>query len=1049
VSQSAAYVRWPGALAIAVMIAATALLLLPRGDNGAPRIRVLGAGYLRPTPGRLAGEARYRPWKHRSSIEPSDAELLHMLANVAAQSHQPASVLDAAVVDLVRGSIAKAIAGFELASSRPAEQEEALTDLSAAYLARFDAGGDCIDLLRAVQAADRGLHLFPRNEPLRFNRAVALSRLGARTLATREANAINDADERWRAEAAAHVQALNRRTIEEEWRLERPRLDAPAVTAGEVEAVVARLPMNARAFCESELLPLWAVAAERGDSRRADRELRLASMIADALRRTRGEELANDVVASIRRVMTSGTPADRARLFAGLRSFGEGAALYEEQKLSSAERPLREAASALDAIGNPLAQWARFYLAIHEYYGNAASGLATLTALLHAIPADRYPALAGRIEWIAGTAEQVQGHVQSSVGRYERAASYLRRAGGDPAAAFVTVLLAQTYTALGEHRVAWDARLRAFHAVPYAEELRRDIAMWSEAKEALVRQNAVTLARPLVEEEVVAAEKWGRALGIATAYLDRAAYRLEVGDEVSALADLQRAKDAIAHIEAGGLREQMTNIARITEGMVVRYEAPERAATLLRAGLQAQASTGTIFDSITYTTELANAEIRSGHTADGASSLERVIRLMEGVRATVEDPVTRMQAFRQAQPAFNRLIDLRLLAHEDAAAFALAERARSRVVLDMRGGRQGERFASLQDVARAMPADTVLVSFVVLDDRVAAWVIGGGVAHMVTLSRSPGVLEREIVDLRLEMARGASADSIRAASAALYRDLIAPLELYTDAPPKALVIVPDRVLARVPFAVLFDSKKKQYLIEEREVSIAPSATVLLAAGTRHRSQPQTALAAGISRSGVFHGVALPALPYAERDAEEVSRWYPKTTLLVRGTARPENFLNASLHKDVIQFSGHAVVDTESPRRSVLLFVDAADTAFEPLSLGRLLAAGMRDVRLVVLAACRTEDSVADDREGQMGLAGAFIASGADEMLASSFDVDDTAVTPLLRCFHGSYSRSGRAPAAFRAAVLELLRNGSESSKSPAIWGCFSIIRGTMGQGGMQ
>lgn len=977
----------------------------------------------------------------------SDAELTHVLGEVIAEPRRQRSVLDDAVIDLVSGSIDKAIAGFELASSKTRDQQEALTDLSAAYLAQFDARHDCIDLLRAVNAADRGLRLSPGNVELRFNRAIALARLGARTLAARDVNAM-DAEDSWRREAAANVQALDRPTVDEAWQRELPRLDAPAVTAVEVNDAVARMPMSARVFCESQLLPRWAVAAERGERRQAAHDLRLASLIADALRRARHDELASDAVESIRRIMTSGTAVDRRRLFAGLRAFGDGTALYEEQKLSSAERPLRDAVSDLGAVGNPLAYWARFYLAIYEYYGNAAGGFAKLEMLLHGIPIDRYPALTGRIEWIAGTAEQVQGHVQSSMRRYEHSAACLRRVGGDPAAAFVTVLLAQTYTALGEHRAAWNARLQAFHSVPYSEGLRRNIAMWSEAIQALVRQNALTLARPLVEEEVVAAEKWGRGLGIATAYLDRAAYRLEAGEQEAASADLRRAKDAIATMEAGKLRDQMTYVALLTDGLLARRESPERAATLLRAALGAQASTGTIFDSITYTTELANMQIASGDNAGGAASLTNVISLMERVRATVEDPVTRMQAFRQAQPAFDRLIELRMSAGDVAGAFAFIERARSRVVLDMRSGGNGGRFIALRDAERLVPEGTALVSFVVLEHQVAAWIVGSGNARCVTLDAERHSLEREIDALRLEVARDASADAIRAASAPLYRHLIAPLRLSDRV--RSLVIVPDRFLARVPFAILFDDESKQYLIEQREVSLAPSATVLARrASPIHRQLPQTALVIAVSRPGSFRGAEMPGLPGADRDGAEAAAVYSHAIFFRGDEATRGNFLKASLNIDVIHFSGHAVIDAESPRRSVLLFAAKDSPAFEPLSLGEVLDSGLAHVRLVVLAACRTEDSLADDREGQMGLAGAFVAGGADEVFASSFDVADETAAPLMAAFHRAYRESGSASAAFRAAVLSLLRDHSGHSSAPAVWGGFTVIRGTMTDGGVR
>jgi len=143
---------------------------------------------------------------------------------------------------------------------------------------------------------------------------------------------------------------------------------------------------------------------------------------------------------------------------------------------------------------------------------------------------------------------------------------------------------------------------------------------------------------------------------------------------------------------------------------------------------------------------------------------------------------------------------------------------------------------------------------------------------------------------------------------------------------------------------------------------------------------------------------------------------------------------------VIHFAGHAVVDLEAPRRSVLLFANA------PLSLGEVFDTGLGHTRLVVLAACRTQDSLADDREGLLGLAGAFIAAGVPEVVASSLDVDDDSISPVMLAFHRHYRREHSAASAFRSTVLDMLHSNSPALRSPAAWGGFTVIQGSLLKG---
>jgi CHAT domain-containing protein len=103
----------------------------------------------------------------------------------------------------------------------------------------------------------------------------------------------------------------------------------------------------------------------------------------------------------------------------------------------------------------------------------------------------------------------------------------------------------------------------------------------------------------------------------------------------------------------------------------------------------------------------------------------------------------------------------------------------------------------------------------------------------------------------------------------------------------------------------------------------------------------------------------------------------------------------------------------------------------------------------VLSACRAQDSATDDREGLLGLAGAFVAAGVREVVASPVDVEDDLAPPVMAAFHRHYLEHHSAAVAFRRAVLDLLHSAPGSTRSPAAWGGFTVIEGSLENGGRE
>ncbi len=107
---------------------------------------------------------------------------------------------------------------------------------------------------------------------------------------------------------------------------------------------------------------------------------------------------------------------------------------------------------------------------------------------------------------------------------------------------------------------------------------------------------------------------------------------------------------------------------------------------------------------------------------------------------------------------------------------------------------------------------------------------------------------------------------------------------------------------------------------------------------------------------------------------------------------------------------------------------------------------LRGTQLVILSACRSADGLQVDRENLLGLAGAFLSSGVQAVIASLWNADDEATTELMVRFHDAWRGGLSTPQALREAALALLRSGDDRLSSPAEWGSFSSFGAPLWRG---
>ncbi len=102
--------------------------------------------------------------------------------------------------------------------------------------------------------------------------------------------------------------------------------------------------------------------------------------------------------------------------------------------------------------------------AICVYQGSVKATGSAFLELAGEVDEGRYPSLAGRALWMAGTPQMVQGRMESAITFFERMRALLDRGEGPAQAAIADINLAATFETRGEIEKAWSYLLAGIRA---------------------------------------------------------------------------------------------------------------------------------------------------------------------------------------------------------------------------------------------------------------------------------------------------------------------------------------------------------------------------------------------------------------------------------------------------------------------------------------------------------------------------------------------------------------------------------------------------------
>lgn len=310
-----------------------------------------------------------------------------------------------------------------------------------------------------------------------------------------------------------------------------------------------------------------------------------------------------------------------------------------------------------------------------------------------------------------------------------------------------------------------------------------------------------------------------------------------------------------------------------------------------------------------------------------------------------------------------------------------------------------------------------LLAFIVLRNKVQ---VARNVASVAEIGQRLKALRFQIDALRfgarsIRLHLSALTEKIKLHLRLLHEQLIRPLQLTLEE--RRLIIVPHGGLHYLPFHALHDGDK--YLIEDREISYAPSAAIFQQCLQRGEHKLNRALLMGHSDE------LTPRISDEIRSLEYV---FPDVTALVGEAATADSLCRNSAGVDVLHLACHGRFRSDNPLFSALRLADGWFTVRDAYSL-------KLDNALVTLSACETGANVVKPGDELIGLARGFFSAGARSLLLSLWMVDDETTNQMMVDFYEE-SKSGHSlSASLRAAQLKMLNERPH----PFFWSPFVLV----------
>jgi CHAT domain-containing protein len=335
---------------------------------------------------------------------------------------------------------------------------------------------------------------------------------------------------------------------------------------------------------------------------------------------------------------------------------------------------------------------------------------------------------------------------------------------------------------------------------------------------------------------------------------------------------------------------------------------------------------------------------------------------------------------------------------------------------------------TLAALQTCLPPDTMVLEFFTTQDSILVFGVTARKNWSVQLSIATDLIADILGQFRFQMNKFTygAAYSSRYASALLgstndtlqqlYSLLLEPIASRLNH--KNLIIIPHGLLHYVPFHALFDGRR--YLLESQTISYAPSATVLYRMLTHPDKRGLTA--------PLIIGLADETIPFAQNEAEAISRLFADAQLYLGEQATIENMSAHLPQSGLLHLSTHATFRADNPMFSAVKLADGWLSVNDLYQIADMPP-------LVTLSACETGRYHVATGDELLGLSRGLLASGARSIVVSLWMVEDKVTASLMTHFYKALQSGEEIHNALRTAQLAV----KAEHPHPYYWSAFIVI----------
>lgn len=977
---------------------------------------------------------------------------------------------------LICGRVEEAIRELEKVCSQKPVKAEYLNNLAVAYFTKGKETHTLLNIAKALSIVELAISTDNNLLEAHFNHALILENLFLYSTAYEAWQKYEQLEKfsEWISEAKSHITKLN--TIKaKEKNIDQLEKIKQALISNDQQAIteIARqFPYQTRIYVIDELLPNCAEEAFKG-GKNSSNLLDSVRKVGNVFVTLQDDNFIQDAVMSIDKTIKS-NPKDLAKMVSGYSFYKEGKSFLDKYQLDKAIISFKKANEYFSSANN-IAYETLTNLSIGRSYGLQLDYTKS-TNLLNKVKSiskvNKYNYLIGRAVWIIGFSDLSQTNLSDALSELKQSVTYLEKAGDYAGLTTVHTNIALTSKQLGNLEDFWQ---HVFQSLSYSKltsysfygvlltELANDFAEQGEYKASLY-----------FNEEIL---KTGSTSDIDGCYTFLLRSQLEnvLGKYSEARISLENSKkllEKISDVSArkylkGGIDKHLEGDIITTEANIELKSSPQKAIELFNKVIDFYKDTPFRYRIAQTYFSCAKAYSLTGDELKAESYLKASIDEFESQRGRITEESNRLTFFVEPQTAYDEMISIQTNKHNIELAFNYAETARSRALLDSLNGRgqvikvegrnqillegTGKPF-SLNEIKGQLPNNIVLIEYSVLPNKILIWVVKKDGVELAESTIKANDLETKVNNFLTGIQDFSNQKKEFAElSKPLYNALISPIEplinkINSNLDELSIVLIPDKSLQQLPFAALINPKNNQYLVQEKNISMAPSATVFIKCLQRSnklaKQDNRKLLAIGDPKFDMKEFPSLSYLEGAEEEAQRIAKMYSNKKLLTESDATKDAFLSLFGQYSIVHFAGHALMDNKSPLYSKLIMAadknnsDKDKNTSSALNAYELYGKNFSHTKLVVLAACKTATGKNIRGEGLASLARPFLAAGVPTVIASLWNANDQSSKKLFLAFHERLIAGDSPSIALRAAQLRLINNDISYLAHPKMWACF-------------